>query len=57
MEIITADYDESDTDFGLPQFIAITDLKPGELPFMRLRSAQVLRYHKFNRLKNQHTIL
>ena len=52
--IIAGDYDELDYAIELPKFITITDLKPGELPFMRLRSPQVLRYHKFNREKNPH---
>ena len=52
--IITADYDEHDFATELPKYIALRDLKPGELPFMKLRSAQVLRYHKFNKEKNSH---
>ena len=52
--IITYDYDDVDPATELPKFIGISDLKPGELPFMRRRSPQVLRYHKFNREKNPH---
>ena len=52
--IITADYDQTDTAVELPLFIRIEDLKPGEHPFMRKRSPQVLRFHKFNREKTPH---
>ena len=52
--IITSNYDETETAVELPQYIQIEDLKPGELPYMRRRSPQVLRYHKFNREKNPH---
>ena len=47
--IISVDYDESEQATELPLFICIQSLKPGELPYMRRRSVQVLRYHKFNR--------
>ena len=52
--IVTADYDEKDFALELPKFIFLTDLKPGELPYMKCRSPQVLRYHKFNREKSPH---
>merc|ERR1711872_1204255 len=52
--IITADYDIQEQAVELPKFIRISNLKPGELPFMKLRSPQVLRYHKFNREKSPH---
>ena len=38
----------------LPKVISLNNLKPGEARFMRLRSTQVARIHKFNRLKNPH---
>ena len=52
--IISNDYEKNDWAYELPAFIKIKNLKPGELPYMRCRSAQVLRYHKFNREKNLH---
>ena len=52
--IVTHDYDDQDYAVELPKFIIITDLKPGELPYMKLRTPQVLRYHKFNREKTPH---
>ena len=55
--IITSDYDNFDSATELPQFIIIKDLRPGELPFMKLRAPQVLRYHKFNREKDPHEYL
>ena len=50
---ITNDYDETKYAFELPKFIKITNLRPGELPFMKLRSPQVLRYHKFDKEEEQ----
>ena len=55
--IVTNDYDDLNEVHELPMFIKIQHLKPGELPFMKLRSPQVLRYHKFNREKNMHEYL
>ena len=52
--IITPNYDEEDKAIELPQFIRICELKPGELPFMKRRSPQVLRYHKFNKENSPH---
>ena len=52
--IITEDYDDVEQPTELPMFIFITDLKPGELPVMKRRSPQVLRYHKFNRERCAH---
>ena len=52
--IITPNYGDEETAIELPQFIRICDLKPGELPYMKRRSPQVLRYHKFNKEKNPH---
>ena len=40
--IVTADYDTQEKAVELPKFIKISNLKPGELPFMKLRSPQVL---------------
>ena len=55
--IITKDFDGSDTAVQLPGYIVVNRLKPGELPYMKLRSPQVLHYHKFNREKNPHEYL
>ena len=52
--IITPNYDDDNIAIELPRYIRICDLKPGELPFMKRRSPQVLRYHKFNKEKNPH---
>ena len=48
------DYDKKEEAIELPEYILISDLKPGELPFMKLRKPQVLRYHKFKRNQNPH---
>ena len=55
--IISVDYDESEQATELPLFICIQGLKPGELPYMRRRSVQVLRYHKFNREQSPHEFM
>ena len=52
--IITQNYDKEETVIELPEYIRICGLKPGELPYMKKRSSQVLRYHKFNKEKNPH---
>ena len=52
--IISKDYDDLDHALELPMIIALIDLKPGELPYMKRRSAQALRFHKFNKEKNPH---
>ena len=52
--IISPEYDSLDEAIELPKFIMITNLKPGELPYMKRRKPQVLRYHKFNREKSPH---
>ena len=38
----------------LPKFIKLTNLKPGEPAFMRLRSPYIVRFHKTNRTKDPH---
>ena len=38
----------------LPKFIKLINLKPGEPPFMKLRSPYVVRFYKINRSKNPH---
>ena len=54
--ILTHDYVLLITDeaFQLPKFIALTDLRPGELPFMKLNHTIALRFHKINRQKSPH---
>ena len=47
--IISVDYDESEQAAELPLFICIQSLKPGELPYMRRRSVQVLRSTRYCR--------
>ena len=46
--------DEDFTFYELPEYISITDPKPGELPYMKRKSAMVLRYHKINKQKQPH---
>ena len=41
----------------LPKFIALTNLRPGEAGFMRLRSSYVLRFHNINSSKDPHGYL
>ena len=54
--IITHDYVELRTDeaFKLPKFIELTDLRPGELPYMKLKHTVALSLHKINKQKSPH---
>ena len=52
--IITEDYDDVEQPTELPMFIFILDLRPGEMPIMKWRSPQVLRYHKFTKNLHMH---
>ena len=52
--IVTHDFDVSDEHFSLPSVIELIDPKPGEPRFMRRRSRQVVRFHKFNYIKKPH---
>ena len=45
---------KSNEKVALPKFIQLTNLKPGEPAFMRLRTPLVLRFHKINRSKDPH---
>ena len=52
--IVIHDYDVNDQHYSLPNVIQLLDPKLGEPRFMRKRSRQVVRFHKFNRTKNPH---
>ena len=53
--IVSSDCEDEDfTFYELPEYISITDLKPGELPYMKRKSEMVLRYHKINKQKQPH---
>ena len=52
--IVTHDFIVSDHRYSLPNVIQLKDPQPGEPKFMRKRSRQVVRFHKFNRTKNPH---
>ena len=49
--IVTHDLKIKDEVVLLPKVIKLNNLRPGEPKFMRLRSTQVARIHKFNKLK------
>ena len=52
--IVIHDYDVNYQHYSLPNVIQLLDPKLGEPRFMRKRSRQVVRFHKFNRTKNPH---
>ena len=52
--IITHDFDDLDFHYSLPNYIEITNLKPGEPRYMKKRKRQVVRFHKENKTKNPH---
>ena len=52
--IVTHDFEVSNEHYKLPNIIQLTDIRPGEPKFMRKRSRQVVRFHKFNKTKTPH---
>ena len=55
IEMITKNSGKNDYEkMWLPEFIKLKNVKPGEPPFMKLRSPYMIRFHKVNRTKNPH---
>ena len=52
--IVTHDFEVSKEHHSLPNFIELTDLRPGEPKYMRKRTRQVIRFHKINSTKHPH---
>ena len=52
--IVTHDFTERTELHSLPKMIQLREAQPGEPRFMRIRSRNVVRYHKFNKTKNPH---
>ena len=55
VEMITKNSGNNDSEkLYLPKFIKLTNLKPGEPEYMKLRKPYIVRFHKKNRTKNPH---
>ena len=52
--MVTHDFEVRKERFTLPDFIKLTNLKPGEPGYMRKRTRQVVRFHKIDSTKNPH---
>ena len=52
--IVTHDFEVRKEHHSLPNFIKLTNLRPGEPKFMRKRTRQVVRFHKIDSTKKPH---